>query len=228
MDGLHTCFHFPKVERYVESGRLIKLRQAILVNIEYSKETQQHHFPVVVKYDKDAYKFAIKERYNVYKDEPVQDISGLCYLLRRIVNSDPHRIEEVSKIVKEYAKIIIFYNFDYELELLRSMSEEIGYYSAEWNGHKHQAIPDMPQWIYLVQYNSGAEGWNCIETNAIIFYSQNYSYRTMIQAAGRIDRRNTPFQDLYYYHVKSNSSIDLAIAKALNKKKNFNEKGFSL
>lgn len=219
---------FPKVDRYVEGGRLIKLRQQILVNIEYKKETQQHHFPVICKYDKDAYKFAIKERYNIYKDEPVRDISGLCYLLRRIVNSDPNRIEEVEKIVKEYPKIIIFYNFDYELELLRSMAKRVGYYCAEWNGHKHMSVPSTSSWIYLVQYTAGAEGWNCIETNAIIFYSQNYSYKTMIQAAGRIDRRNTPFQDLYYYHVKSNSSIDLAIAKALNKKKNFNEKGFAV
>lgn len=217
---------FPKVDRYVGGGRLIKLRNQILVNIDYRKDTQQHHFPVIAQYDKNAYKFAIKERYDVYKDEPVQDMSGLCYLLRHIVNSDPSRIEEVEKIVKEYAKIIIFYNFDYELDLLREMAERVGYYCAEWNGHKHMPVPDLAQWIYLVQYTAGAEGWNCIETNAIIFYSQNYSYRTMVQAAGRIDRRNTPFQDLYYYHVKSNSSIDIAIAKALNRKKNFNEKGF--
>lgn len=219
---------FPKVDRYVEGGRLLKLRKEILVNIEYSKETQQHHFPVITKYDKELYKFAIKERWDVFKEEPVQDISGLCYLLRRIVNSDPHRIEEVEKIVKEYPKIIIFYNFDYELELLRSMAERVDYYCAEWNGHKHMPVPSTSSWIYLVQYTAGAEGWNCIETNAIIFYSQNYSYKTMIQAAGRIDRRNTPFQDLYFYHVKSNSSIDVAIAKALNRKKNFNERGFAV
>ena len=217
---------FPKVDRYVESGRLIKLRQQLLVNIDYRNETVAHHFPVVCKFDKDKYKFVTKERWDIYKDEPLRDISSLCYLLRRIVNSDPNRIEEVEKIVKEYAKIIIFYNFDYELELLREMGSRIGYYTAEWNGHKHQPIPDLPQWIYLVQYTAGAEGWNCIDTNAMIFYSQNYSYKTMIQAAGRIDRRNTPFTDLYYYHVKSNSSIDIAIAKALNKKKNFNERGF--
>lgn len=220
----HT--QFPKVDRYMDTGRLIKLRQQILVNIEYSKSTQQHHFPVICKYDKELYKRAIKDRWNVYDDEPLRDISALCYLLRRIVNSDTHRIEEVEKIVKEYPKIIIFYNFDYELELLRSMAKRVGCYCAEWNGHKHMPVPSTSSWIYLVQYTAGAEGWNCTETNAIIFYSQNYSYKTMIQAAGRIDRRNTPYSDLYYYHVKSNSSIDVAIAKALNKKKKFNERSF--
>ena len=220
----HT--QFPKVDRYLESGRLIKLRKQILVNIEYVKKTIPHHFPVICDYDKEKYCIAMKDRWDMFKDEPLRDISALCYLLRRIVNSDPNRIEEVEKLVRENPRTIIFYNFDYELELLRDMGERVGYYVAEWNGHKHQPVPDLPQWIYLVQYTAGAEGWNCTTTDTIIFYSQNYSYKTMIQAAGRIDRRNTPFEDLYYYHVKSNSSIDAAIAKALNKKKNFNERGF--
>ena len=228
----HVIFNrytkFPKVDRYVESGRLIKLRKHILVNIDYQNETVQHHFPIICKYDKDLYKSVIKNRWDPYKEEPLRDMSALCYVLRRISNSDPSRIEEVEKIVKEYPKIIIFYNFNYELEMLRDMAERIGYVSAEWNGQKHERIPNLPQWVYLVQYGAGAEGWNCIETDAIIFYSQNYSYRTMVQAAGRIDRRNTPFSDLYYYHVKSNSSIDIAIAKALNRKKNFNIKGFAV
>lgn len=219
---------FPKIDKYVETGRLVKLRNDILVKIDYRKSTMAHHFPVICKYDKEFYKLTIKERYDFIKGEPLRDMSALCYLLRRIVNSDPDRIEEVEKIVKEYPKTIIFYNFDYELDLLRSMGNRAGYYVAEWNGHKHMPIPDLPQWIYLVQYTAGAEGWNCIDTNVIIFYSQNYSYKTMVQAAGRIDRRNTPYDDLYYYHVKSNSSIDIAIAKALNRKKNFNERGFAI
>lgn len=217
---------YPKVDRYLNTGRLLKLRQSILVNIDYVKNTQQHHFPIIAQYDKDLYKFAMKNRWNVYDNEPLRDISGLCYLLRKIVNSDPHRIEEVEKLVRENPRTIIFYNFDYELELLRAMGKRVGYYVAEWNGHKHQPVPDLCQWIYLVQYTAGAEGWNCTQTDTIIFYSQNYSYKTMVQAAGRIDRRNTPFADLYYYHIKSNSSIDIAIANALNKKKNFNERGF--
>ncbi len=220
--------NFPKVDKYINTGRLLKLRKMILVNIDYTKKTIAHHFPVIVKYDQDLYTMVAKDRWNVFENEPIQDISSLCYTLRRIVNSDPNRIEEVEKIVRENPKTIIFYNFDYELELLRAMAKEVDYCCAEWNGHKHQPVPgsSTPQWIYLVQYTAGAEGWNCTDTNTIIFYSQNYSYRTMVQAAGRIDRRNTPFSDLYYYHVKSNSSIDKAIANALNKKKKFNERGF--
>ena len=218
---------FPKVDHYVENGRLIKLRQEILVNMKFDRETVQHHETVISPFDRELYKNTTKTRWDPYKDEPVKDMGGLCYILRKIVNADPERVKITEKLIKQHPRVIIFYNFDYELELLRRLGKDMGVTVAEWNGHKHQPVPEKGNWIYLVQYTAGAEGWNCTSTNAIIFYSQNYSYKIMVQAAGRIDRLNTPFSDLYYYHVRSNSSIDAAIHQALSKKKNFNERGFS-
>jgi hypothetical protein len=217
---------FPKVDRYIETGRLLRLRKSILVNMKYVKPTQQHHIRITVGYDHITYKYVTKNRWDIFKDEPITDMSGLCYLLRRIVNTDLQRIDAVRKLITEHPRVIIFYNFDYELEILRELGKELDIETAEWNGHKHQSIPDSSNWIYLVQYTAGAEGWNCTTTNVIIFYSQNYSYKIAVQAAGRIDRRNTPYTDLYYYHLRSNSSIDVAIHQALSRKKNFNERGF--
>ena len=219
---------FPKVDHYVETGRLLRLRKSILVNMKYLKPTQQHHFQITVGYDREKYKFVTKERWDIFKDEPLRDMSALCYLLRRIVNTDQQRIDAVKRLVSEHPKAIIFYNFDYELDILRELGRELEIPTAEWNGHKHQPIPIGSSWLYLVQYTAGAEGWNCISTNVIIFYSQNYSYKIAVQAAGRIDRRNTPYTDLYYYHIRSNSSIDVAIYQALSRKKNFNERGFDV
>ena len=218
---------YPKVDHYIETGRLLRLRQSILVNMKYVKPTEQHHYQITVGYDHINYKYVTKNRWDIYKDEPLRDMSSLCYLLRRIVNSDPQRIDMVKRLINEHPRVIIFYNFDYELEILRELGAEMDIPTAEWNGHKHQPIPDTDNWIYLVQYTAGAEGWNCTSTNAIIFYSQNYSYKIAVQAAGRIDRRNTPYSDLYYYHLRSNASIDVAIYQALSKKKNFNERGFN-
>ena len=110
--------------------------------------------------------------------------------------------------------------------MLLDMAKRNNYNIAEWNGHNHEDIPKTSTWVYIVQYTAGAEGWNCIETDTIIFYSQNYSYKVITQSAGRIDRLNTPFTDLNYYHLYSMSPIDLAIKKAFDCKKDFNEKRF--
>ena len=219
---------FPKVDHYIENGRLIQLRRSILVNMKYIRPTKQHHERIIVEYDQTLYKYCLKNRWNIYDNEPVKDISGLCYLLRKIVNTDEHRLNKVKELIGEHPKVIIFYNFNYELELLRELGEELETTVAEWNGHKHEPVPTTDNWIYLVQYSAGAEGWNCTSTNAIIFFSQNYSYKTTVQAAGRIDRRNTSYMDLYYYHIRSNSSIDLSIAQALNKKQKFNERSWEV
>jgi len=214
---------FPKIDRYVGIGKLLKLRRSILIDMDFKRETIPHHEDVYVSYNIEAYKDVSRTRWNPYKNEPIKNASELCYVWRRIVNSDESRQVAVLEIFENHPKVIIFYNFDYELEILKNLGFGSGVKIAEWNGHKHEPIPNSKSWVYLVQYSAGCEGWNCITTDTIIFYSQNYSYKVMVQAAGRIDRLNTPYKDLYYYHLKSRSGIDLAISKALKEKKNFNE-----
>lgn len=218
---------FPKVDRYLNVGRLIRLRNSILVNMDFKRPTVAHHEDIYVKYDTEMYKNAGKNRWDPFKQEPIVNAAGLCYVWRKIVNTDQSRQIALLEIFEKHPKAIIFYNFDYELELLLELFiplDDAEYFEiAEWNGHKHQPIPTCESWVYLVQYNAGAEGWNCITTDTIIFFSQNYSYKVMAQSAGRIDRMNTPYTDLYYYHLKSRSGIDLAISRAISDKKKFNE-----
>ena len=217
---------FPKIDRYLGIARLERLRDRILVDMDFDRKTVQHHEDVYVSYDIPKYKDVIRNRWNPYKNEPIEQASGLCYVLRRIVNEDISRQTALLDIVADHPRVIIFYNFDYELDILKNLvyiNDGDCLDIAEWNGHKHQPIPESDKWVYLVQYTAGAEGWNCIKTDTIIFYSQNYSYKIVQQATGRIDRLNTPFTDLYYYHLKSRSGIDLAISKALKEKKKFNE-----
>ena len=217
---------YPKVDRYLETKYLERKREEILVRMDYEKPTVSHHLTRLAEYDKAKYREVMRYRWDPFKDEPIQDASGLCYALRRIVNSDPSRARLVMDILEERKKAIVFYNFNYELEQLHETAKEIDIPCAEWNGHKHELIPSTDRWMYLVQYTAGAEGWNCIETDTLIFYSPNYSYKIMCQSAGRIDRMNTPFRDLYYYHIRTTAPIDLAIQKALNEKKDFNEKRY--
>ena len=218
---------FPKVKGYRRQGYLLKLRNDILVDMKFVRHTVSHEERVSVDYDRDMYKKVMKERWDPYKNQPIPTAAELCYVLRRVTNSNQSRIDAVVNISKKRKKIIVFYNFDYELEILKNANYRKGTVVAEWNGHKHEPIPKTDKWVYLVQYAAGAEGWNCIETDTIVFYSQSYSYKTTVQASGRIDRLNTPFVDLYFYKLKSRSSIDLAIGRALRNKKDFNISGFA-
>lgn len=218
---------YPNIQVDTDEGRLIKLRRYILVDMDFLRPTQQHHEKVTVQYDKKNYRTVKAKRWNIYTDSPIVNVSELCYTMRKVVNSYPERAKVALDIAMEHKRSIIFYNFDYELEILHKTFNNIeGLSVAEWNGHKHQPIPRTEKWVYFVQYSAGSEGWNCIETDTVIFYSASYSYRTMKQASGRIDRLNTPYKDLYYYHIRSRAPIDMAIEHALRNKKKFNENRF--
>ena len=215
---------YPKVEKWVDVFKLEACRRKITVVMGYKKKTVPHALSMPVSFDEEAYKRIVKDRWDIWKNEPIKEAGGLCYAMRRVVNSDPSRLDTVRSLLASHNRVVIFYNFDYELEALRTLSDVVPV--AEWNGHKHERIPKSTKWAYLVQYTAGCEGWNCVETDTMIFYSQNYSYRVMTQAAGRIDRLNTPYEHLYYYTLMSDSSIDRAIRNAIKNKQNFNEKIF--
>lgn len=223
---------FPSVDRYINTGRLIRLRQRILVQMDFERHTITHDEVVMCDYDILTYKHVIKDHKNPFvsdlggREKPIENAAEFCCCLRKVVNTDPSRLSKTIDICRKNKRVIVFYNYDYELEELRSADYGSKFKIAEWNGHKHQDIPNSDYWVYLVQYNAGAEGWNCTVSNTILFYSQTYSYKTLIQSKGRIDRLNTPYTDLYYYHLKSRAPIDIAISRALTNKKKFNETAF--
>jgi hypothetical protein len=215
----NTYSKFPKVDRYVGVGKLVRNRNAILVEMPFVRHTVRIIKEVPVNYDKDLYDKAVKQRWHVYEERPVRDVAELFQLMRKVVNKDPSRLKAVQELRAKHPRLIVFYNFDYELEELRKQKGVV----KEWNGHKHQPVPTEDSWLYLVQYVAGAEAWNCTTTDAMCFFSQTYSYKNEHQAYGRIDRLNTSFSELHYYHLISEAPIDRAIRKSLRGKKNFNE-----
>jgi hypothetical protein len=217
---------YPKIDRYIGTSKLLRLRDSILVDMDFQRKTEAHHKDCYVQYDVSFYKDLMKTRWNPWTHKPIKNASELCYSLRKIVNSDVSRQVMLLEILEDHPKAIVFYSYDYELDILKSLSYGDDVRTAEYNGHKHDPLPTGDKWVYFVNYAAGNAGWNCITTDTIIFFSQNYSYKVMQQSAGRIDRLNTPYKDLYYYHLKSRSGIDLAISKALLNKKQFNETKF--
>ena len=215
---------YPKVERYFNVPRLIRNRNSIIVDMYDQRATTQHHKDVICDFDQNHYNTMAQRRWNIFDNKPIRDISQLCYLLRRLINSDESRVKALVPIYARHKKVIIFYNFNYELDLLREWCNSNKIVYSEWNGHNHDDIPNTKFWVYLCQYTAAKEAWNCIDTDCIVFYSQTYSYKALIQSAGRIDRMNTTFMHLYYYHLISIAPIELAIQTSLESKETFNEK----
>ena len=221
---------YPKIVRYINTERLERYRKQILITMDFERTTKRFVHDIFVEYDHEKYDVAFIKRWNPYLDEPIQDAGQLCHILRRIVNTDPSRLDRLAELSNIHKRMIIFYNLNSELELLRTLSDNTKVISgtafAEWNGHRHEQLPKTERWLYFVQYTAGSEGWNCIETDTIVFYSLNYSYKIMEQASGRIDRINTLYSNLHYYRFVSDSKIDKAILNALNNKRTFNELAF--
>ena len=218
---------YPKIVRYLREPKLRALRDRIVVPMSYRKEATPHDKYLTVTYDHDKYDLVYSKRWDPYEDAPIENVSSYCYLQRKVVNESHDRLVAIRNVHKIHSRLIIFYNFDYELAALRELAAGNSIVCNEWNGHKHEPVPSGSSWLYLVQYAAGAEAWNCIATNTIVFYSANYSYKTLKQARGRIDRLNTPYADLYYYYLYSTAPIDKAIRAALAAKRDFNEKTFS-
>lgn len=218
---------FPQIERYTDEGILEKYRRQIIVDMPMPRHTKRHIQNIMVENDKAAFQRVWKDRWNIYEDRPIRDVAELFRVVRKLVNTDPSRISTLARLhEEEHPRLIVFYNFNYELELLKEYADNADILYHEWNGQKHEPVPEGLRWLYFVQYTAGAEAWNCITTDAMVLFSLNYSYKINQQVLGRIDRANTPFIDLYYYIFRSNSMIDNAILRSLATKQSFNEKEF--
>src|SRR6478752_2005701 len=219
----NTFAKFPKVDHYIGVGKLVKYRNQLLVDMPYERHTVRHEEYVRVAHDEELMDKAVTKRWHVYEERPIRDVAELFIVMRRIANSDASRLEAVRSTLAKHPRLIVFYNFDYELEILRTLSDVPAWEDevdvAEWNGHKHEELPTSDKWVYLVQYTAGSEGWNCITTDSTLFYSLTYSYKAFHQSKGRTDRLNTPFVDLWYKILVSTSAIDKAILRSLKQKR---------
>ena len=217
---------FPQIRRYHKTDKLERFRRYLAVPMQDFRTTKLNRKYINADFDKDLYQTVVKTRFNPYTEEPIMNASEFTQVLRRIINTSERRRIHAKQEIMTRDKVIVFYNYTYELDILKEICQELDRAYYQWNGQKHEAIPDAETWVYLVQYTAGAEGWNCITTDTILFYSLNYSYRIMEQSEGRINRVNTSFKNLYYVYLKSLASIDDAIERSIRSKKKFNERNW--
>lgn len=217
---------YPKVDRYINQGLLEVRRRDILVKMFVDKRAIVHKEVIITQYDISKYKKAYKDKRDE-NNKPFKNATAFCLYLRKICNEDVSKVVKVRELLLKHNKVIIFYNYLYEKEILLKLLKTMKTFNVgEYNGQHHDDIPIGERWAYLCQYTAASEGWNCLLCDTMIFFSMSYSYKAMEQAAGRINRINTPYKDLYYYYLRTTSSIDLSINRALSTKRNFNESTF--
>ena len=143
---------YPKIIRYLGVRTLEKYRNIVLVEMPYAKHTERNLIDIVLPHDKELFKKVTVDRWHVYEDRPIRDVSEMFHVMRKVVNSDPHRLEALRELLETHPKMIVYYSFNYELEILRTLANQMPV--AEWNGHRKQPIPNTDRWVYLVQYVS--------------------------------------------------------------------------
>lgn len=213
---------FPKIDRYINTFELEAMRHAIVVAMPDKRETVRHKKIVTTEYDRFLYTDVHDNRMSPFTKMPIKNASEYTQVMRKIVSTSPARVLEFKDLVSKFKRSIVFYNYNYELDIILQQLQSLGINTFVYNSKKHDPSPTEGEWCYVVQY-SAAEAWNNISTNRMIFYSPNYSYKVVEQCEGRIDRINTKYKDLYYYTLVSESSIDKSVIKAIKEKRIFNE-----
>lgn len=217
---------FPKVKAIHNSKKLSDNLDRVMVQMKFRRKVIRRKHYIDTNYPIDVVKNVKDTRFNPYTNKPIRTPSEYTQVMRRLVAESDDRKEKTKELILALDKVILFYNYNYERDILLDMLNSVDINYGEYSGHKHDPLPKGKQWVYLVQYTAGAEGWNCTETDRMIFYSPNYSYRIVEQCEGRIDRLNSLYSELHYYYCRSDSSIDKAVFRALATKRRFNEKNW--
>lgn len=218
---------YPRVKAYHNQAKLQNYRKSILVGMHMVRKTERERIDIVAGYNKEKYMWAKNLKRNPDTGKPFKGAGEYTQFARKLVSTSKGRVEQLERLLAFIERPIVFYNYDYERDILLQSITKLGLTYAEWSGHKHQSVPTGEHWVYIVQYTAGAEGWNCTTTDSMIFYSPNYSYKMMEQAEGRIDRLNTSYTHLKYYFLQSESPIDHSVFNAIKKKKKFNESAWA-
>jgi len=116
---------YPKLERYMGINKLVKLKHSILVEMPYERHTIRHIHEVHVNYDKETYALVEEKMWNPYEERPLKDAAERFAMRRKVVNSDSSRIEALRSLTQKHPRLIVYYNFNYELEMLRSLAASL-------------------------------------------------------------------------------------------------------
>lgn len=134
------------------------------------------------------------------------------------INSDEDRLDKMVEIVKDEKSVqpLIFYTHNVVKDsIVERLEKEDIEYQIVSGGNSFGEVDLQKNCPILVQYQSGSEGIEMKTSNTTIFYENQTSYRTLVQARGRNRRRGMKHQ-IHHHHLVSPVSFDLELFQRLN------------
>ena len=124
-------------------------------------------------------------------------------------------------------RLIVFYSFNAELQVLKDICKDCDKPVSEVNGHMKdlKAYEDEVNSVTLVQYQAGSKGLNLQKCHRIIYFTLPLSSEDFEQSKKRIHRIGQE-QTCFYYLMICKGSIEERILKTLEERKDFTDELF--
>lgn len=125
-------------------------------------------------------------------------------------------------------RVIIFYNFEHENEVLKEIAENLQRSVSVVNGQIKdlEAYEEKSDSVTLIQYQAGAMGLNLQKANKIIYFTPPLGSELFEQSKKRIHRIGQDRPCFYYYLICKNS-IEEKIYQVLEMRKDYTEELFN-
>ena len=191
---------------------------------------KQNFIPIMVDKPKQ-YKELMKDSYTKIGDTEFIAMTSLTKRLyaRQIASGyNKHKLEAVNDLIASTNdRLIIFYNFNQEYSALRKICEAHNRPISTVNGMVKDlsAFESESDAIALIQYQAGAMGLNLQIANKIIYFSLPERSELFEQSKKRIHRLGQE-TSCFYYLLMAKDSVDEAIYKALEQKRDFTDELF--
>lgn len=181
-------------------------------------------------------KVPVTKEYGIFKKDRICEVDGvqlvgdttltkLLYERQLCGQYNAEKLEAFRDLVESTNdRLIVFYNFNAELSLLKFIADETGRPISQVNGqlkelYQYEKYEDS---ITFIQYQAGAMGLNLQKANRIIYFTPPLSSELYEQSRKRIHRINQT-KTCFYYQLTCKDSVEEKIYKTLAMRRDYTE-----